>query len=401
MTSNDNQNDLPLPENEQSASSSDPVEQPSFRSLKELIDHVTGRNQDFSDSIQDTGLAEILPFPFLAIVGQMEMKLALTLTLINPAIGGVLLIGPRGTGKTTAVRGLLELLPDVKRSKCVYGCTEEDVETGGIDAVCPNCAKKYAEGKALTVTQRSHLVELPLNSRLEDVVGGFDERAMVHDRMRLKQGILSQADQSILYVDEVNLLGDDIVDAILDAAAQGSYTVRRGPLSATYRARFNLIGSMNPEEGNLRPQIMDRFGLRIIIQGLSTSDERKLAYQRAHNYIHHRREFIAQFQEETYLAQKEIQICRERLKKVQLPEDVFEAGIKIIKNLEIDSLRAEISMFEAARALAAADSRTEVSKNDLRTVLPMALRMRQSEYITNYLQDSKKQDQVFYNALDE
>src|SRR5512135_1209194 len=194
---------------------------------------VTGRNLPASAPQADAGLAEIVPFPFMAIIGQMEMKLALLLAVINPNIGGVLLIGPRGTGKTTAVRSLLDLLPEVQRSMCFYGCTEEDIQAGGMDAVCPDCAQKFGEGRPLTHLERAHLVELPLNSKLEDVIGGLDERALIHERLRLKRGLLSQADQNILYIDEVNLLENDIIDAILDAAAEGSYTVRRGPNSAT------------------------------------------------------------------------------------------------------------------------------------------------------------------------
>ncbi|HEX9028003.1 MAG TPA: AAA family ATPase, partial [Anaerolineales bacterium] len=225
---------------------------PQVRSLRELIERVAGRTITSVENEADAGLAVSLPFPFLALVGQSQMKLALLLCLVNPSVGGVLLIGQRGTGKTTAVRSLVDLLPQVPRSLCYYGCMPEDVEAGGIDAVCPECARKYASGEPLAVLDRVRLVDLPLNARLEDMVGGLDERLAVQDRVRLKRGILAQADRNLLYVDEVNLLAGDLVNAILDAAAQGSYTVRRGPLSATYRSRFVLIGSMNPEEGKLR-----------------------------------------------------------------------------------------------------------------------------------------------------
>ena len=208
------------------------------------------------------------------------MKLALLLSIINPGIGGVLLVGSRGTGKTTAVRSLLELLPGVTRSRCFYGCLPEDLETGGMDAVCPDCARRYAEGLPLTIEDQVRMVELPLNASLEDVVGGLDERALVHERLRLRRGILAHADQNVLYADEVNLLSDEIINAILDAAAQGMYTVRRGVISASYRSRFSLIGTMNPEEGRLRPQIMDRFGLRVIVRGLENPEARLEAYRR-------------------------------------------------------------------------------------------------------------------------
>lgn len=374
---------------------------PQISSLKDLISHVTGRGEETNISAEDSGISEPLPFPFIAIVGQLEMKLALTLSLINPNIGGVLLIGPRGTGKTTAVRSLLDLLPEVRRSKCIYGCMPEDIETAGIDAVCPDCAKKFAEGDSLTVIERSRLVELPLNATLDEVVGGFDERARIHNRLRLKRGILAQADQSVLYVDEINLLSDEIVDALLDAAAMGYFTVRRGPLSATYRSRFTLIGSMNPEEGNLRPQIMDRFGLRVIVQGLSEPQERLLAYRRVHEYLDNRRKFIQKYDPETRISQEEIQATRNRLKEVTIPDEIAQKGIRLIQQLKIESLRAEITWFETARAYSAADGRSEVTLDDLRVVAPMALRLRKSEFTLDYLKQRQQEDSLLSSNLDE
>ncbi|MFN3308692.1 MAG: ATP-binding protein [Anaerolineales bacterium] len=355
------------------------------RSLRELIERVTGKGFNALQVQEDAGIAEVIPFPFLAIVNQYEMKMALLLALINPAMGGVLLIGPRGTGKTTAVRGLLDLLPLVPRSLCYYGCLPEDIESMGIDAVCPDCARKYAEGKPLAVMDRARLVELPLNARLEDVIGGIDERAALHHRLRLQRGILAQADRNVLYVDEVNLLNDDIVNALLDAAAQGSYTVRRGPVSATYRSRFILIGSMNPEEGHLRPQIQDRFGLRVIVKGLDNDEERLEAYRRVKSYLANPRLAASQFRLETEMAREEIQIARQLLPKVNLPDQVAKVGLRWIKELGIDSLRAEITLFEAARAYAAADSREVVEVSDLKQVAPMALRLRKSIFMSDYL----------------
>ncbi len=373
--------------------------QPPPRSLKELIDRVTGRNLKPMHEMGDAGIAEVLPYPFLALVGQREMKLGLLLALVNPAVGGVLLIGPRGTGKTTAVRSLIDLLPDVPRSLCFYGCLPEDVETGGIDAVCPDCARKYAMGEPLARMEPARLVELPLNARLEDVVGGLDERAAVHERMRLRRGILAQADRNVLYVDEINLLADDIVDAILDASAQGMYTVRRGPLSATYRARFTLIGSMNPEEGRLRPQIMDRFGLRIVVQGLTDTAHRMEVYRRVRAYLSNPRGVIAQYNEETVLARQELQAARDLLPKVVLPEKVAAQGLALIDALHIDSLRAEITLFEAARAYAAADARTEVTPADLGVVAPMALRMRRSAFMDAYFASQRGEEEEIGTLL--
>jgi len=199
---------------------------------------------------------ELLPFPFLALVGQAELKTALLLGLINPGIGGVLLSGPYGVGKTSAVRGLLDILPTVE----VEG------------------AEEGAERRR----ERIRLIELPLNARLEDVVGGINERvALEQGAVLLEPGILARAHGNLLYVDEVNLLDPAVVDAILDAAAQGRTFVRRGAMTRLYPSRFVLVGSMNPEEGPLRPQILDRFGLRVWVAPLDDPRQRLEVYRRA------------------------------------------------------------------------------------------------------------------------
>jgi magnesium chelatase subunit I len=374
------------PEPTPSLETSEPKERVahSFRNLRELVDYVAGKT--LAPLPADEGrVTEPLPFPFLAIVGQQEMKLALLLGLINPNVGGILLVGPRGTAKTTAVRSLLDLLPQVERSTCSYGCLPEDIEIGGINAVCPDCARKYGEGIPLTAPDKVRLIELPLNARIEDVVGTVDERAALHDRMRVRRGILAQADRNLLYIDEINLLGDDIVDSILDAAAQGSYTVRRGPIAATYRSRFVLIGSMNPEEGRLRPQILDRFGLRVIVHGLEDAAERLEAYRRVQAYLANPRQMAGLFAEEMQAAAAEISSARELLRNVTVPDQIANPAIELVQRMGIDSLRAEITWFESARAYAAADGRTEVNMDDLKAVASMALRLRRSQFMTEYL----------------
>jgi magnesium chelatase subunit I len=391
--------DEPSRDNAGSENSTESVSK--FRSLKNLIEHVTGKNLGESQSQPDSGLVEALPFPFLAIVGQVEMKYALLLALINPAIGGVLLIGPRGTGKTTAIRGLVDLLPEIPRSLCYYGCLPEDIETGGIDAVCPNCAKKYGRGEPLAVMDKIRLVELPLNARIEDVVGEVDENAIGQERLRIHRGILTHADRNLLLVDEVNLLSDDVVDAILDAAAYGSYTVKRGANIATYRSRFVLIGTMNPEEGRLRPQIMDRFGLRILVKGLEDKNERLKAYRRVQAYLSNPRKVMLEYDDESKIAQAEIQIARDLLPEVKIPESISNQGLELIKSLRIDSLRAEITLFEAIRAFAALDNRKVAAPQDLQVIAPMALRMRRSEFIEKYLTDQSLEEKEINKAVKE
>ncbi len=373
---------------------------PSPQSLMELIEQVSARRILQAASPEARSLTEPQPFPFLALVGQREMKLALALALINPNLSGVLLVGPRGTGKTTAVRSLAHLLPYVQRSACAYGCLPEDVETGGMDAVCPDCARRYGEGQPLTFADPVRLVDLPLHSRLEDVVGGIDERAVAGSRPPIRRGLLAQSDQNLLYIDEVNLLADEIVDAILDAAAQGLYTVRRGALAATYRARFVLIGSLNPEEGRLRPQILDRFGLRLVVHGLTDPDQRLEAYRRVRAYLTSPQALIAAYAEQTLAARDEIQAARGLLPRVQLAPAAEQAGLELVQRLSIDSLRAEIILFEAARAHAAADGRTLATPADVRAVAPMALRLRRSQFIADYFNAQRAEEEQIDQLLD-
>jgi len=286
----------------------------------------------------DLGLAEHRPFPFLAIVGQLEMRTALLLAVIN------LLIGPRGTGKTTAVRSVTGILPHSEVSDCEEGIFPEDLDNIDDELaknLYPDCYEKHKNGEVISHYEPVRLVELPLNAKIEDVVGGINERAAARSNLRVERGILSRADNNILYVDEVNLLDDQIVDVILDAAAQGSYTVRRGAIAGTYRSRFVLIGSMNPEEGRLRPQILDRFGLRVNVRGLMEPEQRAEIYNRARAYRHNPTKFIREWEEETAITQDEIILARELLKETTLPDETLQAGLQLVQQLDIDSHCAE------------------------------------------------------------
>ncbi len=349
----------------------------------------------------ELGLSDAPPYPFMAVVGQFEMRISLLLSVINPTIGGVLLIGPRGTGKTTAVRSLSDILPDVEVSDCEDGALPVDMESPNAATLYPDCYEKVQAGQPISHYEAVKIVELPLNARLEDVVGGINERiAVQQSRVRIERGILARADNNLLYIDEVNLLNDEIVDAILDAAAQGHYPVRRGAMAGTYRARFVLIGSMNPEEGRLRPQIMDRFGLRVNVRGLTDNSERLEVYNRVRQYRQHPSTFVKQWEILTAATREEVMLARELLKETTLTEEAVEIGLALVHDLDIDSHRAEYTMFEAARAYAAADGRDKASVSDIRAVAPMALRQRRSEFMANFFETQQAEDDHIREQID-
>src|SRR5262245_8478969 len=210
-------------------------------------------------------------YPFTAIVGQEEMKLALVLNAINPTIGGVLIRGEKGTGKSTAVRALARLLPDQKVVQgCHFGCHPDDPEDW-----CLECRERSSAGDLPVATRRMRVVELPINASEDRVVGTIDlEAALKEGSRRFEPGVLAEANRNILYVDEVNLLDDHIVDVLLDAAAMGVNTVEREGVSVSHPSRFILVGTMNPEEGELRPQLLDRFGLCVDVEGIRDLDQR-------------------------------------------------------------------------------------------------------------------------------
>jgi len=379
---------------------------PQFGGLEESVLlrllNQSGARAVLAEDIPDAGIADQRPFPFLAIVGQIEMRIALMLSVINPAVGGVLLIGPRGIGKTTAVRSLTGILPDIEVSDCEEGVLPGELQFDNARFLYPECFEKYNKGEAISHYESVKLVELPLNARLEDVVGGINERiAIQQQRVRLEKGILARADNNLLYVDEVNLLNDDIVDAILDAAAQGTYTVRRGAMSGTFRSRFVLIGSMNPEEGRLRPQILDRFGLRVNVRGLMAQEERLEVYKRVRLYRETPSQFIRHWEQATAATRDEIILARELLKETSISDEAITLGLALVQRLDIDSHRAEYTMFEAARAHAAADGRDLASVQDIRAVAPMALRQRRSQFMVSFFTNQREEDEQIRAHVDE
>ena len=334
-------------------------------------------------------------FPFAALVAQDELKLALLLAVINPAVGGVLIEGPYGVGKTTAVRGLVELLPPVSHPVCERGCTEDDPA-----GQCIECRERVLKGEPLAVTEPMRLVELPLTARLEDVVGGISERvALEQQRVLLEPGVLASAHNQLLYVDEVNLLDPLVVDAILDAAAQGRTFVRRGAMVRLYPSRFVLIGSMNPEEGRLRPQILDRFGLRVWVAPLAERALRLQAARHARSFRHDPDAVAAQFAVATARLATLVAAARAALPSMEPDEAAEELAVALVDTLGIPSQRAEVVLVEAARAHAALLGQAVATPDNVRAVALLALRQRRSAALDAAQQRAAVEDAAIHAVL--
>jgi magnesium chelatase subunit I len=246
------------------------------------------------------------------------------------------------------------------------------------------------------------LVELPLNATMDDVIGGPNPRiALEQSRWQLQQGILYYAHRNVLYVDETNLLDEEIVNAILDAASRGYYVVRRGRLIGTFPSEFLLIGSMNPEEGMLRPQIMDRLGLRVVVSPSPDPKERLEIYERNRDFAEDPMIFAAGFAEQTMALADEIAQAKELLPQVTIPPGLAEAAMRLINSLKVQSHRAEIVLLEAARARAAADGRTEVEREDIIVTAPPSLRQRRSDFIERFVAVSQEEDGRINSAIQE
>jgi len=312
-------------------------------------------------------------YPFSAIIGQEQLKLALILNAVNPVIGGVLIRGEKGTAKSTTVRALAALLPRIKvNAGCPYSCDPDE------DELCDDCRQGLNAGPA--VWQRSRVITLPLNATEDRVAGGIDFNLAVKKGVRILQpGLLAKAHRGILYVDEVNLLDDHIVDIILDAAASGLNVIEREGISFTHPSRFILVGTMNPEEGELRPQLLDRFGLCIEVQSVIDKDQRILMMERRETYDRHPDDFLASFEKENSDTAMKIVEARLRLSDVRIPPDFRSMCAELCLENNVAGHRADLVMEQAAKALAAWREHTEITVDDLQEVALMALLHRKRE----------------------
>ena len=314
-------------------------------------------------------------FPFCAIVGQEPMKLALILNVINPTLSGVLIRGEKGTAKSTAVRALAAILPQIET---VSGCPFNLPPGGEADccAGCPNrvCRDALQQGSAPIVKKRVPVVELPLGATEDRVVGTLDiEHALRSGEKRFEPGLLAAAHRGILYVDEVNLLDDHIVDILLDSAAMGVNTVEREGVSFTHPARFVLVGTMNPEEGELRPQLLDRFGLCVQVAGIDDPLLRVAVMERRAAFDEDPAAFCRSFAAESAALVERIRAAMARYPSVTAGREEMLAIARLSVSVGVDGHRADIVTLKAAKTLCAYEGRTVVAQADIDRAAEMAL----------------------------
>jgi magnesium chelatase subunit I len=323
-----------------------------------------------SQNVNIAGVHATPVYPFSAIVGQEEMRRALLLAAVDPSIGGILILGDRGTGKSTAVRGLASLLPPMRAiAGCRFNC-DPDKPAG----LCDRCR---GAGAPKTRTVAVPVVDLPLGATEDRVVGALDlERALVAGEKAFEPGLLAAAHRGFLYIDEVNLLDDHIVDLLLDVAASGVNVVEREGLSVRHPARFVLVGSGNPEEGELRPQLLDRFGLSVEVSSPSDVASRVEVVRRRDAFDRDPEAFRRRFRAKDGTLRSAVARARGLLDHVEVGDDALEFAARLCIALGVDGLRGELTLIRAARAAAAYDGREAVGATDIAGIAPSALRHR-------------------------
>ncbi len=315
-----------------------------------------------------------LAYPFSALVGQDEMRLALLIAAVEPAIGGVLVFGDRGTGKSTAVRGLAGLLPMMETvADCPYRCDPavNDVK------LCADCPKRRAKDSLRVRKQPVPVVDLPLGATEDRIVGALNlEAALTEGVRKFEPGLLASANRGFLYIDEVNLLEDHLVDLLLDVAASGENVVEREGMSVRHPAEFVLVGSGNPEEGELRPQLLDRFGLSVEVRTPSDLDVRIEVVRRRDAFEQDPSAFVRRWRSRDGKIRRQVTEARSALPAVEVPEEMLRTTADLCVKLGTDGLRGELTLIRAARAVAALEGDAKVAVQHLRQVAEPALRHR-------------------------
>lgn len=311
-----------------------------------------------------------MTFPFAAIVGQHDLRLALVLAAIEPRLGGVLAFGDRGTGKTTMIRALAATLPPISVTKgCPYGCAP----TAGLGPCAPGCPRPL-KGRVPTEKKTPPSIDLPLGSSEDRLTGALDiEKAMLDGVKEFQPGLLAEANGGFLYVDEINLLEDHLVDILLDVAASGENLVEKDGFSIRHPSRFVLIGSGNPEEGDLRPQLQDRFGLSVTVKTPTDIEERVEILRRRDAFEQDASGFIDTYKGKTRHLRGRITRARNLLDEIETSDAIFRFAADLCLALGSDGLRGELTLVRAARAFAAYEGRREISTEDVIKLAPMTL----------------------------
>ncbi|MGQ9723137.1 MAG: magnesium chelatase subunit D family protein [Candidatus Jordarchaeum sp.] len=319
-------------------------------------------------------------FPFTAIVNQELLKKSLLVNAIDPSIGGVLIKGDKGSGKSTAVRALTDILPKIRVvMDCPFNCDPKNLRL-----MCKSCQERYEREGQLPWTERKmEIVDMPLSATEDMVIGTIDiKRALKEGIKALEPGLLARANKNILYIDEVNLLDDHLVNILLDAAAMGVNIVEREGISVYHPARFILIGTMNPEEGELRPQLLDRFGLCVEVNALSSKEDRLKVMEYRRDFDSDPWKFEEKFKDAQEMLKKRIANAQLNLSQINIPQNLVEKIVEITKSLGIKTHRADIVMEKTAKALSALSERDYVTEEDLKEAALLALshRIRQKPF---------------------
>ncbi len=332
-------------------------------------------------------------FPFTAIVGQEEMKLALLLNVIDPKIGGVMIMGDRGTGKSTTIRALADVLPEMD----VVAGDPFNSHPSDPSLMSDFVKQKIEAGESIeTAKKKVSMIDLPLGATEDRVCGTIDiEKALAEGVKAFEPGLLAQANRGILYVDEVNLLDDHLVDVLLDSAASGWNTVEREGISIRHPARFVLVGSGNPEEGELRPQLLDRFGLHAEIRTVKEPALRVQIVEQRSDFDQAPETFLEGYQTQQDELQQRLVKAQELLKLVTIDQDLKIKISQVCAELDVDGLRGDIVTNRTAKALAAYEGRTEVTVDDIRRVVVMSLRHRLRKDPLESIDSGYKVEKVF------